>query len=67
MAADDETAITDIELMPDGRIFVFGTSREVLEVLRELERSGDSLIQSRLVQLNHNQSTAAPSVSVDNP
>jgi hypothetical protein len=33
---DDETSITEITLQPDGRIFIFGLSREVLDILREL-------------------------------
>lgn len=33
MQTTDETAITEITIEPDGRIFVFGMSREVLELL----------------------------------
>lgn len=36
-AAADETMVTDITLMPDGRVYVFGTSRAVLELLAELD------------------------------
>jgi hypothetical protein len=36
MDPDDETAITEITLAADGRIFVFGLSRDVLAVLRDL-------------------------------
>jgi len=36
MDSDDETRITEITLQPDGRIFVFGLSREVLDILRDL-------------------------------
>jgi hypothetical protein len=43
-----ETNVTDIELMPDGRIFVFGTSRQVLEVLSELQTTGNGQILARL-------------------
>jgi hypothetical protein len=35
MDPDDETSVTEITLAADGRIFVFGLSREVLAVLRE--------------------------------
>jgi hypothetical protein len=30
---DEETTMTEITIRPDGRIYVFGTSRRVLEVL----------------------------------
>jgi hypothetical protein len=40
--------VTDIELMPDGRIFVFGTSLEVLDVLNELRTTTDDDIHARL-------------------
>lgn len=36
MQADDETSITDIEIGPDGRIYIFGASREILELLQDL-------------------------------
>jgi hypothetical protein len=36
MDLDDETTITEITLQPDGRIFVFGLSREVLAILQDL-------------------------------
>ncbi len=48
MKADDETDMTDIELLPDGRIFVFGASRQVLELLRGLEGPSQSPTESRL-------------------
>lgn len=31
-----ETTITEITVQPDGRVYVFGTSRQVLEVLDNL-------------------------------
>jgi hypothetical protein len=36
MDLDDETTITEITLQPDGRIFIFGLSREVLAILQDL-------------------------------
>lgn len=48
MLADDETNITEIELLPDGRICVFGTSLEVLEVLDQLQGGGDSNVRQRM-------------------
>ena len=47
MNADDETNITDIELLPDGRIYVFGTSLEVLEVLDKLQGGQDPAVNLR--------------------
>ena len=48
MNADDETNITDIQLLPDGRICVFGLSAEVLEVLDELQGGRDTVISGRM-------------------
>jgi hypothetical protein len=48
MIATDETNITEIELLPDGRICVFGASLEVLEVLDELQANTDGAIRRRL-------------------
>lgn len=49
MNATDETNITEIELLPDGRICVFGTSLEVLELLDELQGGCDELVQRRMI------------------
>jgi hypothetical protein len=51
MNADDETNITDIDLLPDGRICVFGTSLEVLEVLDQLQCGADAAVHERLDSL----------------
>ncbi len=48
MNADDEVNITDIELMPDGRIYVFGTSLEVLDVLDALQGGQDDIVSRRI-------------------
>jgi hypothetical protein len=48
---DDETNITDIELLPDGRIFIFGASSEVLEVLSQLQNTADPAVAARLEKL----------------
>src|SRR5881394_2734679 len=34
---DDETSMTELTIDPDGRVFVFGASRGVLEVLETLD------------------------------
>jgi len=36
MDFDDESRLTEITLAADGRVFVFGLSREVLDILRDL-------------------------------
>ncbi len=43
--ASDETSMTEITIADDGRVFVFGLSREVLEVLLELCPHETSLLQ----------------------
>jgi hypothetical protein len=58
MDADDETSITDVEIMPDGRIFVFGASSPILEILAELQSPKDSTVSVRLErQLPDQEST----------
>lgn len=44
----DESNVTDIELTRDGRIFVFGTSLEVLDVLNRLRTRNGEEIAARL-------------------
>jgi hypothetical protein len=34
MTEDLETAISEITILPDGRVYVFGLSRQILEVLQ---------------------------------
>jgi hypothetical protein len=48
MNATDETNVTDIELLPDGRICVFGTSLEVLQLLDELQGGLDEKLHRRI-------------------
>jgi hypothetical protein len=71
MNAEDETNITDIDLLPDGRICVFGTSIEVLEVLDQLQCGADSTVSGRLGALRQidadesHESTAAATEECD--
>lgn len=60
MDATDETNITEIELLPDGRICVFGTSLEVLDVLDELQGGTDPRIQQRLHAREHTRDETPP-------
>jgi hypothetical protein len=34
---EDETLMSELTIMPDGRVFAFGTSRQLLEILHELD------------------------------
>jgi hypothetical protein len=43
MDAEDETAITEITIQPDGRIYVFGLSLEVAQALAELCPPGHAI------------------------
>jgi hypothetical protein len=45
--AEAETHVTEITIQPDGRLYVFGTSRQVLELLSEL-RPGDASLERLL-------------------
>jgi hypothetical protein len=50
LQADEETPITEISFLPDGRVRVFGMSREVLQVLGELAL-GDRALARRYERL----------------
>ena len=41
----DETLVTEISIGADGRVCIFGLSREVLEVMADLEPANHSLQQ----------------------
>jgi hypothetical protein len=47
LQSDDETRVTEINFLPDGRICVFGMSREVLELLDDLELGDPRLARRR--------------------
>lgn len=46
----EETAVTEVRIGPDGRIFVFGASQRVLEVLDAADL-GDDGLRRRLAAL----------------
>lgn len=50
MHADDETGITEISFLADGRVCVFGASRSMLEILDGLEL-GDLRLRRRVARL----------------
>jgi len=57
---DDETSITEISFLPDGRICLFGASREVLELLVELNLA-DSSLNQRFSVIRRTDSSVPPS------
>ncbi len=56
--ADDESTLTEITVLPDGRVYVFGASQPVLEALADLW-PGDIDLQVRVQRLR--ALSAAPS------
>lgn len=47
---DEETAITEMTFLPDGRICLFGASRELLELLESINL-GDPGLSARLTAM----------------
>ena len=58
MEATDETSITEITIASDGRVFLFGLSVEVLELLGKIFPN-DSAVMARLAQLNSQKDSRA--------
>lgn len=50
MEPDEETALSEITILPDGRVFVLGASRQVLEILEVLSPE-DAALKQRLKQV----------------
>ncbi len=50
LSEDDETLITEITFLPDGRLCIFGASQQVLALLGELDL-GDADLQKRCAHL----------------
>jgi hypothetical protein len=50
---DNETSMTEITIQPDGRVYVFGTSRSVLDLLAELNPRSTQL--QRLLEVVQRQ------------
>jgi hypothetical protein len=50
VSAADEFAATEITILPDGRVCLFGASRQVLELLRDVGL-GDPMLDRRLAAL----------------
>jgi hypothetical protein len=49
MDAREEESITELEFMPDGRIFIFGASGEILDILNQIQQSRDAVVAQRAV------------------
>ena len=56
----DETDVSEITIQPDGRVFVFGASRQVLELLeslsptdQKLRRVVEEIRNLQRVEVNH--------------
>lgn len=47
MEPHDQTALSEITILPDGRVFVLGASRQVLEILEVLSPE-DAALKHRL-------------------
>jgi hypothetical protein len=56
MVTEDETAITEISIDADGRIFLFGLSCEMLEVLASIFPNHPELM-ARIAQLKSRHSS----------
>ncbi|HAH44792.1 hypothetical protein [Gimesia sp.] len=52
MEAEDESNMTELEILPDGRICVFGASREVLEIFQAMPMLSQDTIFKRLNQIH---------------
>ena len=67
---DDETAMTEISFLPDGRICLFGASREIIELLWTLNLGDRALlarhlsIQAVAIQAVAIQSAAIQAVAI---
>jgi hypothetical protein len=59
---DDETTLTEITVLPDGRIYVFGASQAVLEALAGLW-PGDVDLQIRVDRLRALSATSGAATS----
>ena len=59
---DNENNVTDLTIAPDGRVFAFGTSRSVLEVLAAL-RPDDERVRALLSHVRSMAVPAAPQLS----
>lgn len=55
---DDETAISEITILPDGRVYVLGASQQVLQTL-EVISPNDAVLKQRLGHIRALEASAA--------
>ncbi len=63
MTPDEETALSEITILPDGRVYVFGMSLQVLEVLQTLrddEPRLQALRQRARIRCGHGRTGETP-------
>jgi hypothetical protein len=60
-STDEETALTEISFLPDGRICLFGASREIVNLLLEINLGDQSLLARHL-----SMTSAAPTPPLTN-
>jgi hypothetical protein len=58
LLTNDETNLTELEIGPDGRVYVFGASPEVLQILDALRKQDES-IRQRLGRIPQHPSVPA--------
>ena len=56
---DDETSITEITFLPDGRLCLFGASREMINLLHHL-KLGDKSLDLRFLNAQPEFETPVP-------
>lgn len=62
--AGEETGISEVSIAPDGRVFVFGTSRQLLEMFADLGLADESW-QRRLCAMAKADRSDTPARSLD--
>jgi hypothetical protein len=62
VSSEDDSSISEISILPDGRVCLFGASRQVLEVLDAIPL-GDPALRDRIERLRTSEvrRTAEPS------
>jgi hypothetical protein len=61
----DDTTITEITIQPDGRVFIFGTSRHVIDMMADLDPRSARL-RRLLEEVRAQEDAASPKASISN-
>jgi hypothetical protein len=64
VSPEDEPTISEINILPDGRVCLFGASQQVLEVLDAIPL-GDLALKGRIERLHAIQKLAAQNDEID--